>query len=224
MGRFTYAALGVICALSTGCADTSRPESAGTANMSAVAEDTAVTSPADATEASGDAAQSPVGTTGSEASAPTVSVDIKSWDGLQEWVAAQKGKIVVVDVWSTSCEKCVKEFPHFVELQNRLGDQVACASFSIDYYGLDTPDDLKPQVLEFLTEKHATGTNFLSSTPDEEVMAALEVASIPAALVYDQSGALKKTFDNDDDEYGPEGFNYENHVAPLVDGLLKVAN
>jgi thiol-disulfide isomerase/thioredoxin len=215
MGRFTFAAVGVICALSIGCSDGPPADSTATADTTAVSGDTTEASPVETAEAS------PVDSTGTESSRQTVSVEIRSWAELQEWVATQKNKVVVVDVWSTSCEKCVKEFPHFVDLHNRLGDQVACASFSIDYYGVDTPDDLKPQVLEFLTAKNATGTNFLSSTPDEQVMEALEVASIPAALIYDQSGALKKTFDNDDDEYGPEGFTYENHVAPLVTELLK---
>lgn len=218
MGRFTSAAVGVICALSIGCSDSPPADSVTTADLTAGNGDTTEASPVETAEAS------PVNSTATETASQTISVQIRNWSELQEWVAAQKNKVVVVDVWSTSCEKCVKEFPHFVDLHNRLGDKVACASFSIDYYGIDSPDDLKPQVLEFLTAKNATGTNFLSSTPDEQVMEALEVASIPAALVYDQSGALKKTFDNDDDEYGPEGFTYENHVAPLVTELLKTAN
>lgn len=31
-----------------------------------------------------------------------VAVDIKSWQEIQSWVASQRGKIVVVDIWSNS--------------------------------------------------------------------------------------------------------------------------
>lgn len=210
MKQTTFVALGVICVLFIGCSDSTPTDSTRTAAATAVEGGMGETSPA--------------GTTEAESSTRTVSVEIRSWSEFQEWVAEQKGKVVIVDVWSTSCEKCVKEFPHFVDLHHRLGDQVACASFSIDYYGLGTPEDLKPQVLEFLTEKNATSANFLSSTPDEEVVETLGVASIPTALVYDQSGVLKKTFKNDDDEYGPDGFNYEKDINPLISELLKPAD
>jgi hypothetical protein len=33
--------------------------------------------------------------------ATTVSVDIKSWEQIQEWITAQRGKVIVVDIWST---------------------------------------------------------------------------------------------------------------------------
>ncbi|MBC8352665.1 MAG: hypothetical protein H8E66_11785 [Planctomycetes bacterium] len=38
----------------------------------------------------------------SAATPQEVQVDIKSWEEIQPWVASQQGKIVVIDVWSTS--------------------------------------------------------------------------------------------------------------------------
>ena len=32
--------------------------------------------------------------------APKVAVDIKNWEEIQTWVVGQRGKIVVLDVWS----------------------------------------------------------------------------------------------------------------------------
>jgi thiol-disulfide isomerase/thioredoxin len=203
------AMLGMTCCLSIGCLGSSSPKTTEDAPKTA---DAPLANGSDVTEVK------------SAAAPKTASVEVVSWSEFQEWVAKQQGKVVVVDVWSTSCAECVEEFPHFVELNGRLGDRMVCASISIDYYGAGSPEELKPSVLEFLTEKNATSSNFLSSTPDEEVMDALDVASIPAVLVYDQSGALKKTFKNDDGEYGPGGFNYKEHINPYVEELLKPAD
>jgi len=153
---------------------------------------------------------------------PVVRVDIKSWEQIQQWVASQQGKVVVVDVWSTSCLPCVKEFPHFVALHEELAGEIACASVNIDYYGVEDekPEDIKPRVLTFLTSRRASMQNFISSDPDEDVLKQIATASIPAVLVYDRDGKLHTTFKNDEVAYGPEGFNYADDITPLVRQLL----
>ena len=154
---------------------------------------------------------------------PVVQVDIKSWEEIQSWVADQRGKVVVVDVWSTSCLPCVQEFPHFVELHEELAGDVACASLNIDYYGGEdeTPEDIKPRVLKFLTNQRASMQNFVSSDADEDVYKQISTAAIPASLVYDRGGKLHTTFNNDEGLYGEEGFNYADDIKPLVMQLLE---
>ncbi len=155
-----------------------------------------------------------------------VAVEIKSWESVQEWVAGQQGKVVVIDVWSTSCHPCLREFPHFVELHEKHKDRVACASLSIDFYGGDgnTPQDVQPRVLKFLTRQRATMANFLSSDPDQTVLDAIGAAVIPVSLVYDREGKLHTAFNNDSNAYGPEGFNYTDDIEPLVKQLLNSAD
>lgn len=157
------------------------------------------------------------------AAAVEIPLEIKSWDEVQQWVAGQQGKVVVLDVWSTYCQPCMKEFPHFVELHQQQGENVACASLSIDFYGGEgsRPEDVRPKVLEFLTSQNATMQNFISSDPDQTVTNQIDIVAIPATLVYDRQGELHKVFSNDEGEYGAEGYNYEQHVAPLVEQLLQ---
>ena len=43
--------------------------------------------------------------------------------GQQLKLSDYRGKVVLLDFWATWCEPCREEIPHFVELQNKLGDR-----------------------------------------------------------------------------------------------------
>lgn len=62
--------------------------------------------------------------------------------------------------------------------------------------------------------------NFISSDADEDVFRQINTASIPAAVVYDREGQVHTIFNNDEAAYGPSGFNYEEHITPLVQQLV----
>ncbi len=153
---------------------------------------------------------------GTAQSSEAVRVQVRDWDGLQKLVADEQGKVVVVDLWSTSCLPCMKEFPNLVKLHNKHKTDVACVSFNLDYVGLDKIEDLKPAVLEFLKRQKATFPNILSSEKDEDIYAKLDLASIPAVYVYDRKGKLRKRFDQDAGE-----FTYEKDIVPLVEKLIE---
>src|SRR5581483_6163846 len=94
--------------------------------------------------------------------ADAVTVEIKDFDGIQELLASKRGKVAVMDCWSTFCEPCMKEFPGLVELQKQFGpDDVACISLSFNYDGAknETPEEHQEQVLNFLRQQQATFDN-----------------------------------------------------------------
>lgn len=152
-----------------------------------------------------------------------VTAEIASWDQLQEFIAKQTGKIVVVDLWSTWCEPCLREFPHLVALQKKYPEKVVCVSFNMNYDGSKNspPESNSEELMEFFAKQKADIVNIISSTPDEKLYESINLAAIPAAYVYSPDGKLKKRFDNETLAYGQEGFTYDKHIIPLIDQMLK---
>lgn len=153
---------------------------------------------------------------------PTIDVAVASWEDLQAEIARHRGQVVVVDLWSSWCPPCVREFPQLVELQSQHRQDMACISFNVNYSGLaaEPPESFREDVLAFLNKEQATITNFISSVPDTDLYKQLDLGAVPAVLVYDREGRLQKRFDNDANAYGADGFTYRDHVAPLVAELL----
>lgn len=149
--------------------------------------------------------------------ATAVSLRTSTFDELQATIAKHKGKVVVCDFWSTSCEPCVREFPHLVALSQKYSaDKVVCISASLDFDGLSKLDDYKGPVLEFLKEKNATIDNVLFSEEDTVIYEKLKIAAIPAVFVYATDGSRAKVFD----ESSGQEFTYEKDINPLIAELV----
>ena len=153
--------------------------------------------------------------------APAVTLDIKNWDETLALVAQHKGKVVVLDLWSTSCEPCMVEFPHLVELHKQHGDKLVCLSASCDYAGIKSkpPETYHARVLEFLTKQNANFSNVLLNVESDVLFEKIELASIPAVYVFGADGKIAKRFDNDNAKPG-EDFTYAKDIVPFVEGLI----
>lgn len=152
-----------------------------------------------------------------------ITAEIASWEHTQEFIQKQKGKVVVLDLWSTWCEPCLREFPHLVELHKQFPEKVICISFNLNYDGSKNypPESNEEELMEFYVKQKADIVNIISSTPDQDLYQSINLAAIPAAYVYGPDGKLAKRFDNEKLEYGQEGFTYEKHIAPFVEQLLQ---
>ncbi len=158
----------------------------------------------------------------SKQNAPTADVrlSIVSYEGILEQVARHRGKVVVMDAWSTSCPPCLKEFHNLVELHKKYGpDKVACISLSFDYEGIGTPEDQQGKVLDFLRGQGATFDNLMSNEESDVLYKKFKLAAIPAVFVFDRQGELRKRFDNERAKSKTEAFSYEQ-VGALVAELL----
>ena len=165
--------------------------------------------------------QKPAPAVSQPAPAPTPTLEILSWDQMQKRRKQFLGKVVVLDIWSTYCDPCVREFPNLVKLQDRLAKQVACISFNTDYAGAkdEPPEAFRKRVQNFLNTQKSHLFNVLSSDPNDDFYTKIRLGGPPAVFVYDRQGRLVKRFDNSQVPKSPE-FNYKNDVVPLVERLL----
>lgn len=159
---------------------------------------------------------------GAASESKKVPLQVLGWEDVQKLVARQKGKVVVLDLWSTYCLPCMREFPHLVELQKRHPRDVACLSMNLNYAGLkdETPESFREEVHAFLRKQGAEFQNVISKDPDTELFEKLDLASIPAVYVFDRKGRLAKRFDNDNIRGPDDEFTYQKDVTPLVEKLV----
>jgi len=153
------------------------------------------------------------------ATAATVELQPGTWKDITALVAKNKGKIVVVDVWSTSCAPCMQEFPGLVRLQQAHPEKVVCISFNVDYVGIkNKPADFyRPKVEAFLKKQQAQFVNILCTEESDKFFADQELSSIPAVYVYGTDGKLAKRFDESLLQEGrEEAFTYEADIVPFV--------
>jgi thiol-disulfide isomerase/thioredoxin len=197
----TNVALGFFFASAVGCQPTETasdpmPERAG--DQAALDPDTMETAPA------------------------AVTVQIKSWEEVQQMVADLSGQVVLIDIWSTWCVPCTVKFPEFVKLQEAYPEGLTCISVAANYTGLpdEPPESFRDEVLDFLRRQNAAFPNVISSTPDQELYSIVGADAVPIALLYGPDGQLVKMFTNEDPQFGDEGFTYADHVQPLVEELL----
>ena len=147
------------------------------------------------------------------AAAGDVELSILSFVEIGELIAGKRGKVVVMDAWSTSCPPCLKDFHNLVELHKEHGpDKLACISLSFDYEGIGQPEDVRERVLSFLRSQGATFDNVMSNEDSDALYRKFKLNSVPAIFVYDRSGKLRKRFVD-------EGA-YEQ-VRPLVAELIQ---
>ena len=174
--------VGILLSLSSllflGCGTSSPPESADASKSTT-------------SESAAPAAEQAVYTAG-------VQLDTLNYDEIQERIASKKGKVVVLDAWSTSCPPCMKDFHNLVELHKEYGpDELACISLSFDYEGLGKPEEVREPVLTFLRSQGATFDNLMSSEESDVLYRKFKLNAVPAVFVYDRSGTLRERFESE---------------------------
>ena len=74
---------------------------------------------------------------------------VETYSDLQTIIDRNKDKLLVVNFWATTCPPCLREMPHFTEIQEKYGAQ----DVKILLVSLDRVRDLSKRVIPFV-KKH----------------------------------------------------------------------
>ncbi len=163
------------------------------------------------------------GDSGEQASPSAAKVEIIQVDfaGFEQQLKKLAGKFVVVDVWSTGCPPCMKEYPNLVALNQRWPTEVLCVSYNVDYIGQKSKpvESYLPKVSGFLEQQRSTSVlNLMSAEADSDVFDKLEIASIPVVMLFDRAGKLVKKFTEGNS--GEDGLTYEADIIPAIEAAM----
>jgi thiol-disulfide isomerase/thioredoxin len=143
---------------------------------------------------------------------PDVQLQTVSYRHLGEIVKAQRGKVVVVDVWANFCAPCKKEFPNLVRMHERYAaDGLVCLSVTVD------KEAQHAAALGFLVRQKATFANYRLTDEEQVWQKAWKISGPPAVFVFDRAGKRAARFDAEDDK---KPFTYDE-VEALVRNLLR---
>jgi thiol-disulfide isomerase/thioredoxin len=126
-------------------------------------------------------------------------------------LAAERGKVVLVNFWATWCEPCKSEMPALQQLADELRDR------SFVLYSVDLQED-EPQVEAFQRQYGLKLYAVLDENGD--VTRAYGVRALPATFLIDQQGVLRQQRLGPLLAGGPETMWSEAWLAAQVRSLL----
>lgn len=159
-------------------------------------------------------------TDGTGATAPTgdAAAGLKVVDakGLDEIIANNEGRVVLVDFWATWCGPCKKMFPHTVELARQHGAEgLSVVTVSCD------GAKAEPQVLAFLKPFSTEGISLQHvRVSDDRTFVddfQIENGTLPYLRVYGRGGQVVRTFVQGDPQQA--GFEEADVEAAVKEAL-----
>jgi thiol-disulfide isomerase/thioredoxin len=120
-----------------------------------------------------------------------IDVKVVSYDALKELILKNRGKVVVVDFWSTSCGPCIRNFPHMVRMQREFGKD-GLASITVSFDKIDdftkTEQELKERVLNKLKLLNSSFVNVILDKGWDLAKEKLRIEAIPSIFVFSRQG------------------------------------
>lgn len=92
------------------------------------------------------------------------------------------GKTILVNLWATWCEPCLREMPSLERVQSRLGDKIAVVAISEDRGGSKT--------VEPFIDKLGLKSVKIYLDPKSAVQRAFKVQGLPTSFLIDREGRV----------------------------------
>ena len=112
--------------------------------------------------------------------APTIS--LTESDGHTLELSELRGKLVLVNLWATWCEPCLREMPSLERLQSRLGERIAVLAVSEDRGG--------NKAVEPFIAKLGLKSVKIYIDPKSEVGHAFGARGLPTSFLIDREGKV----------------------------------
>lgn len=123
-------------------------------------------------------------------------------DGKPVSLSDYRGKVVIIDFWATYCPPCLREIPHYIELQKEYGDKgLVIVGLSADRNG----------PLPVASFAHRMGVNYPMAMLDYDTAEAYNIGAIPAAFVVDREGRIR---------FHKEGYASKETMEAVIKPLL----
>jgi thiol-disulfide isomerase/thioredoxin len=118
-----------------------------------------------------------------------VDVQIVKYEGLAEAVNKHRGKVVLVDFWTTLCAPCIGKFPDIAKLQSQYKKEgLVVISVSLDEMD-EGPEAVKEKVRKILTSKKTNfAMNLILHEGGEVVEQKLRIQSVPSVYIFNRDG------------------------------------
>jgi thiol-disulfide isomerase/thioredoxin len=145
---------------------------------------------------------------------PTVELKSIKYDELKALIRANRGKVVVVDLWYSTCVSCLKLFPDMLKMERtHAKDGLVAISLSTDA----TPET-QAAALKYLKKQNATIANFWIDEKEAFWQDKFDTGGAPVVFVFDRQGRRAAKFDNSDTD--KPAFTHED-VEKVVEQLLR---
>ncbi len=121
---------------------------------------------------------------------------------VQDLIAQNKGKVVLINFWATWCPPCRAEIPELVELRKKFSDD------ELVMIGVSVDSD-SGAVADFIADGNKF--NYPIYFANDDVGSFFRIQSIPRTMIYSPQG--KRVFDK---EGSYPGAMFENYINKML--------
>jgi thiol-disulfide isomerase/thioredoxin len=114
--------------------------------------------------------------------APAPAITLTEVSGETTDLADFRGKLVLINLWATWCEPCLREMPSLERLQSRLGNRIAVLAVSEDRGG--------SKAVEPFIAKLGLKSVRIYLDPKSTVGHAFDVEGLPTSFLIDRAGKV----------------------------------